>query len=133
MKIMATLPLPYIISKILVALSIFHFWICQLFTLEITKSWSTNNTKSGQTAQKCRLAWLYTGGKGLSLFGRGLILKNHQPWQVNYTILSSIFNKGNRKKIEIKLISLFWFTFCLSNNTSTRTLVALVWNFHNSL
>ena len=27
-------------------------------------SWSGNNLEPSQTAQICRLAWLYTGGKG---------------------------------------------------------------------
>ena len=32
-----------------------------------TKSWSASSIKPGQTARMCRLARLYTGGKGLSL------------------------------------------------------------------
>ena len=33
----------------------------------ITWSWSSNSIEPGQTARKCRPAWLYTGGKGFRL------------------------------------------------------------------
>ena len=32
-----------------------------------TQSWSANSIEPGVTARMCRLAWLYTGGKGYSL------------------------------------------------------------------
>ena len=33
-----------------------------------TSSWSANGIEPGQTAQTCRLAWLYTGGNGYNHF-----------------------------------------------------------------
>ena len=38
----------------------FHFRDIKMKTL----SWSAKSIEPGQTAQMCRLAWLYTGGKG---------------------------------------------------------------------
>ena len=32
-----------------------------------TLSWSSNSIEPGQNARMCRLVWLYTGSKGLSL------------------------------------------------------------------
>ena len=37
---------------------------CITFRDMKTQSWSANSIEPGQTARMCRLAWLYTGGKG---------------------------------------------------------------------
>ena len=60
-----------------------------IFILKISrwklKSWSANSIQPGQTAQMWRLAWLYTGGKDLSLSvpaGYGLMTKYYLPRNV---------------------------------------------------
>ena len=52
-----------IIHLTFLALSIISFRDIKMRSL----SWSANSTEPGQTAQMFSLAWLYTGGKDLSL------------------------------------------------------------------
>ena len=43
---------------------IIHLPNLELSIIMITCSWSANSMEPGHIAWKCRLAWLYTGGKG---------------------------------------------------------------------
>ena len=39
------------------------------------RSWSANSIEPGQTTHMCRLAWLYNGGKGVTVDSRRIKVK----------------------------------------------------------
>ena len=91
-----------------------HFWNFRYIKMKIW--WrSANSIEPGLTARTCRLAWLYTGGKGLITFGSSRIRVNGSDYIHVYltikkgkyisseTILELKITKFNALNIGVKM------------------------------